>query len=513
MTTEKSTTYDAVPYESHPYLHSHPCWLESIARLFGMMAPAPESARILELGCASGGNLVPMAESLPGSSCLGIDLSSRQIKDGQAFVEATQLRNVELKQASILDVDESYGQFDYIICHGVYSWVDRNVQQQILKLCENRLSPSGIAYISYNTYPGWHMLGMLRDMMRFHASRFKEPAKQIAQSRALLEVLAKTITNQNNPYGMLLKRESEKLRHSSDWYIYHEQLEENNDPVYFHEFVERAGAAGLQFLGESELRGMLANQFSPEIQAVLSEVATTLIFAEQYMDFFRNRTFRKTLLCQQGILLNRKLDVESVKPFKFASALIPQSEICDLSQNVAVKFEAPDWPSTTLTDTFGKVTLLCLREAWPESVSLSDLETAVRTRLSLPPATETTDFGDLMWSWFIKGIANMTHTLPNCVKSPGERPQGSVVAQAQLKLGVPKLTNLLHRTVKIAPFEATVLALLDGTLDRPAIAERVTQLQKQTQGVGETLANNEQDMQRRVNTALTALAEAALLRN
>ncbi|HEY5957154.1 MAG TPA: class I SAM-dependent methyltransferase, partial [Polyangiaceae bacterium] len=400
MPTESNPRYDQIPYESHPHELSHPSWLASVGALFGMQLPSLERARILELGCASGGNLLPVAESLPESTCLGVDLSQRQIADGQRLLNASKLRNVELRQGSILDIDESYGQFDYIICHGVYSWVDKPTQQRILELCSSRLTPNGIAYISYNTYPGWRMLEMLRDMMLFHARRFDDPRKQIAQSRALLEVLAQAVPDQDNPYGMLLRRESEQLRQRSDAYIYHEHLEESNDPVYFHEFVKRATASGLQFLGEADLRAMLSDQLTPEAQAALREVGTNLIYAEQYMDFFRNRTFRRTLLCRAGVALNRKLSGQQVKPFHFGCALRPHSKFSNLNDHEAVRFEGPGWPTVTVSAPTAKATLLCLRDCWPEHLAFDELEKRVLDRLSMPAPTEelTMAYADMLWN-------------------------------------------------------------------------------------------------------------------
>src|SRR5262245_10234755 len=122
-------TYDEMPYDSYPYIQTHPSRLAVIATLFGMNPPAVEKCRVLELGCASGGNLIPMAEMLPASEFVGVDLSGRQIADGQRIVDALGLSNITLRHASILDVDESYGPFDYVICHGVFSWVPDQVRE------------------------------------------------------------------------------------------------------------------------------------------------------------------------------------------------------------------------------------------------------------------------------------------------------------------------------------------------------------------------------------------------
>ena len=151
------TAYDEVPYPSYPLPQSHPDHLATLATLLGLSPPTTERCRVLELGCASGGNLIPMALTSPDSRFVGIDLSREQIAEGQKTVEALGLTNIELRHLSILDVDDSFGPFDYIVCHGVYSWVPENVQDRILAICARNLVPEGIGYVSYNTYPGWHM--------------------------------------------------------------------------------------------------------------------------------------------------------------------------------------------------------------------------------------------------------------------------------------------------------------------------------------------------------------------
>jgi SAM-dependent methyltransferase len=206
------TSYDLVPYWGHPYRESHPDQLATVARLFGLTTPAVDKARVLELGCASGANLIPAAVSVPGATFLGIDLSLRQIDEGRRTIAALGLANIELVQGSIDTIGAEHGQFDYIICHGVYSWVPRNIQDHILRVCSRNLAAEGIAYVSYNTYPGWFMRGMVRRMMGFHARRFADPATQLEQARALLDFLSRASTGVDATYHALLSREINILR-------------------------------------------------------------------------------------------------------------------------------------------------------------------------------------------------------------------------------------------------------------------------------------------------------------
>ena len=148
------TSYDSIPYESFPYAQTHPDRLATVARLFGMRAAPPARCTVLELGCAGGGNLIPMASELPGSRFLGVDLSSRQIEDGCRTIEALGVGNVELLHRSILDVDDDLGRFDYVICHGVYSWVPPEVQAKISRSAIGTSRPAASRTSATTRSPG-----------------------------------------------------------------------------------------------------------------------------------------------------------------------------------------------------------------------------------------------------------------------------------------------------------------------------------------------------------------------
>jgi SAM-dependent methyltransferase len=176
-------TYDAVPYPGYTYTQTHPDRLATIATLFGM-TPAPvASCRVLELGCGDGGNLIPMAFSLPGSEFVGVDLAPSTIKVGADKAARLGLTNISLRPLDILDFDLSFGEFDYIIAHGVYSWVPHEVREKVLAICRTHLAPQGVAYISYNAFPGGHIRQMMREMMQYHTRDILDPQERI-QGRA-----------------------------------------------------------------------------------------------------------------------------------------------------------------------------------------------------------------------------------------------------------------------------------------------------------------------------------------
>src|SRR5262245_5129037 len=201
MSSSLGSSYDEIPYEGNPLAQTHPDHLAALARLFGVSTPQVETCRVLELGCARGDNLIPMAVSLPDAQFVGIDLSRRQIEDGRGTIAALGLGNIELRQQGIQDLGPDLGPFDYILAHGGYSWIPAEVQDNLLRRCAEALTPNGLAYISYNTYPGWHMRTMIRDMMLYHTRAIAESQDRVQASRSLMQTLTRLLAESEDLYS------------------------------------------------------------------------------------------------------------------------------------------------------------------------------------------------------------------------------------------------------------------------------------------------------------------------
>jgi SAM-dependent methyltransferase len=127
-----------------------------------------ECCRVLELGCGTADNLIAMAFQFPGSEFVGIDLGRVPIASGQALVTELGMRNVTLLAMDLCDPSlKQFGEFSFIIVHGVYSWVPQSVRERILQICQNTLTTQGIAYISYNAYPVGHFSNFVHTMIAF----------------------------------------------------------------------------------------------------------------------------------------------------------------------------------------------------------------------------------------------------------------------------------------------------------------------------------------------------------
>ena len=479
-------SYDEVPYESHPFAQTHPSRLFTIGTLFGMRPTPVQRCRVLELGCAAGGNLIPMAEYLPDSEFVGLDLSARQIQDGNEMVKAFGFKNITLKHASIMDVNDSYGMFDYIICHGVFSWVPNDVQEKVFQICSKQLTPNGIAYISYNTYPGWHLRGMIRDMMRYHSERFNTPQLRTQQARALLDFLAQSVRQDGGAYSVLLKTELETLRHQADHYLYHEHLEEVNAPLYFHQFASRAKVHGLKYLGESRVGTMVTGNFGPEIEKTLRMLATDQIQAEQYMDFLRNRMFRETLICLERVQPNWAVNPEALRVLHVASAAKPVDaagqplEVATVNNEDNISYKSPNGMSMATTRPLLKAAMQVLGNNYPATIPFDVLRKQARELMGGDSAdaklvaedTQVIAIGLL--NCYMGSDLIELHGMPiNFVKQISATPTATPMARMQATKSAT-VTNRRHEVVRLNDLDRHLVPLLDGKHDKAALVEKLT---------------------------------------
>lgn len=515
------TTYDVIPYTSHPFAQTHPERLATLGRLFGLKPAPVTQCRVLELGCASGGNLIPMAFHLPDSEFLGIDLSNRQVTDAQSDIEALGLKNIRIEHQSILDIDASLGEFDYILCHGVYSWVPEPVQNKILSIAADNLAPHGIAFVSYNVYPGWHMREMVRHMMRFHSSQFDEPHERIEQSRALLNFLSNAIAS-DNYYGAMLNSELDLLQNISNSYLFHEHLEEINQPIYFHQFAERAKSHGLQYLAEAEFSSMNSSDFSSEVSATLARISTDLIRGEQYMDFVRNRFFRQTLLCHENIGLKRTLAPEDLEGFLVASSLTPETNPAELTPGTSQTFSTKNGRTISTSYPLTKAALSLLGEKWPRAIHIDELVDEARlllgrSNITGEAHTHRTQLLEDLLSCYAENIIELHTWQGNFTQRISDTPAISELAAHQIRKGI-LVVNQRHESVELSDLTKLIALALDGKHSPDEVLTHI--IQQASEGIlnikhnGELITgieNIEAFLRKALSDSLETLASSAML--
>lgn len=328
MPDKVKETYEEVNYSSSAFPKTAIASLAARARLWGLEPVPLTQARVLELGCSFGGNIISQALYHPNTSFLGIDLSSKQVEEGMTLIKQMGLSNVRLEEKNILDIDESFGTFDYIIVHGIWSWVPDEVKNKILSICNVNLSDRGVAYVSYNTYPGWKRLEQFRDIMLYATD--KKPDMSLADrtiyGKQVLDLLGKTMgldagvrTNQAYKIDNI-----QTILKANNYYVSHEYFEIFNDPVYFHEFVRRAQEQGCAYIGDSTMALSYSSWLPNQIHANITHLADgDYIAKEQYIDYVYDTQFRCSLLTkgsnEDKIFRNETTNIDILKELYFLS--------------------------------------------------------------------------------------------------------------------------------------------------------------------------------------------------
>ena len=433
--------YDALPYVSMPITYSQPALLAAQARLRGIDAPAAETASVLEIGAASGGNIIPLAARFPHARFHGVDLAAAHIEIGQRRIDELDLSNVTLEQGDIVDADFGERRFDYIICHGVFSWAPPEAQRAILNVCADTLADTGVAAISYNVFPGWHARNVIRDICLEHTRDGGPPRKQVEAVRALLKDIAE-VSSSKDPYGAIIRSEAARLSTRPASYILGELLAAYNQPFHVREVVSQAAENGLAYLSESDLMSsapeFIAAHAATRIRATAGSDPLAI---ERYIDIFTGRTFRRSLFT--------RADCRAQPPTP------DRLQLLHVTANA--RAQTMDAPSDPVVATVHAA----LAAKYPSSVAVADLVTMARDAQG-PEA----DVLNALYDLLARGRASVSTTPVAVGQDDQQRPDLWRVARADAATGQPWVTNLLHAPVLLNPLLRILAPLMNGATTR-----------------------------------------------
>ncbi|MNK99372.1 bifunctional 3-demethylubiquinone-9 3-methyltransferase/ 2-octaprenyl-6-hydroxy phenol methylase [compost metagenome] len=472
LTQAISDAYDETPYISIPFSFTAPGNLRAVASLYGLDSPTMENARVLELGCAAGGNLLPFALSHPNARVVGIDLSPQQIEAGQHIAEMAGARNLELRAMSLTDITADFGEFDYIICHGVFSWVPPDVRDDILRVCRTNLAREGIAYVSYNTYPGWKASDVIRDAMMLNSFGSETPQEKLARARDMLNLIENGLWD-DNPLQSALRHAAQKLRNQSDHYLLHEYLETINNPCYFLEFAAAAQQAGLAYLTDAEPQLGFPTMYGAKVAMGLKGLSVNAgrEMREQYLDFAVGRSFRKSLLihAERAGAISDQPEGSAFIHMHLAAQLRPLPAVAGAPTQQR-QFRGSRGATLTSQDPIAHAMMDMLAQAWPQTVPFGAVLEAARAHA---PKSSTEDLTSEVLGHIIALVQSnslLYRLESSAYQAPHTKPTLIAGAQGLLqevsKAGCQvSMHNLWHQTVT-PPADALsrhVMGLLDGT--------------------------------------------------
>jgi SAM-dependent methyltransferase len=476
--------YNQVAYTGLPAGTTHPYHLAAVGMLLGLDVPPVATSRVLELACGDGTNLVPMAAALPRASFTGCDFSARAIAQARRMADGLGVTNCRLLECDLRDLGDDLGGFDYIIAHGLYSWIPAEVRTHVLPVIARHLSPNGVAFVSYNTYPGCRIRQGAWDMLKFHTRDIEDPGARVVAARELIDLLVEPAPAQNS-IDEALRVQLRAVAEQTDSALCHDDLGEPNNPFYFHEFAADAGRSGLAFLAESEMFSMVGAGVSPRVREALAKMDR--LTREQYLDFVHLRRFRESLLCHAGAL-SRFV----AQPSRIAGMHVAASRVL---RNAAAS------GATTSSDEQTRALREFVLARWPRSVPVAEIIAWYKSRAPDAAALGTAASRAVqdVAQRFVGGDLILRSDPVPVVARPGERPVA--FAPARWMLGETDFApSIYHETVRFAePGDRKLVALLDGRHTRANLIA----------ALGEPFVGPSGGS--RLDAALHALAQLALL--
>ncbi|HEX3618729.1 MAG TPA: methyltransferase regulatory domain-containing protein [Solirubrobacteraceae bacterium] len=434
-----------------------------LGRLFGLNPARAGACRALEVGCGDGVNVLAIAQTLPGARVVGVDRAASAIDRGRAQRGTAGLDNAELLVGDLSDpgLATQLGEFDYVIAHGVFSWVPPAVRAALLELIKRVLAPHGIAYVSYNAYPGSYLRDMARDILEFHLRGVSGAAQRLARAHELMHAIVST--DNHSPYSRVLREQLQRMLDASDALLYHDELAEISTPFYFHEFIERAASRGLQFLSEADLSDSQLRDVPAATADLIAGLPADVIVREQYLDFFRNRMFRQTLLVHNELVVSRRLDDMATEQVWISSS----------AQRTDAGF-AVDGASVETNDPLVVAALSELIETYPGALEFEQLLTRARERCDPPDTPEQlrARLRELLLELYLVHVVRLDGAAPRLAARAGSQPLASGLARAQCLGGLTVVSTLLPTNHALPDAtEQQLVALADGTRSTNELAE------------------------------------------
>lgn len=481
-----SNPYNQLDYPGQLRIQAHPRRLETIARLHGLTSAPAATCRVLELGCGDGLHLIAIGAELPETRCVGFDLAESGIRIGNEIIARLGLTNVSLHQGDLMALGEEQGQFDYIVAHGLYSWVPQPVRDGILALCGRLLAPAGVAYISYHTLPGGHLRRMVDEMMRFHVRHLTDPLERIAAAREFSRTLTEWRPD-DNAYTAVLRQERDRIAELKDYSVFHDNLSDWNTPILVSNFVAHAGQHGLNYLGEADFTLSQPRQAPPSLLAAIEGMSR--LDREQHLDFWAQRVFRQTLLCRAEQAILDRPDPDTVTSLYVSGHLYcHESDPAKLTGEDELSFQYEDRKppvSIEIAHPALKLALQKIIELWPQPISFDAWVESVRQTLAatapgpyahMDPAHIREGLKRLAYQGYGAGFLDLAATPPRVTASPGEKPRAFDLARLQAASGA-EVTSLVGKSANIEDsFTRQVLRLLDGSRTRADICRELLPL-------------------------------------
>ena len=460
---ELRAAYEQTRYPAFVHPRTHPSRLAAVASLCGHASPDVTRARVLDIGCGSGTNLLAMAASLPGGQFFGVDFSEPDIAAAWKLAEESGASNIQFATADVMHW-EPVEQFEYVIAYGLFSWVPDEVKDRLLSLISQVLAPGGVAAVSYAVYPGSKVDEGLRDLLINDGAKSAQVSGRVTAAIDVLGLLERAWSR--SPDAAMASyhiERSTRIRTKSTAYLALDDLGIVRDPCYLTQFADWAWEHGLSYLGDADLATALPASLPPDTAAEITAMGLGPLEQSQFLDYVTQRTFRTSLLVKGGARVASDLTPAAIANLSLRTTLRLAS-----SSGPGLKFQAESGNEIALPGVAGPVVEHLARQPH-QFVPLSQAVCAIEADLGLVLDTDqrASLYRELLDLIAIRLIE--VSTVPSSLTGPVPvRPLLSPINRL-LARDHGMVVSMSHEPVTLTADEQQMAALLDGRHTMPMI--------------------------------------------
>ncbi len=472
---------DHVSYPSFSFHEAHPDRMSGLARLLGLEPANVETCRVLGLGCASAGHLIPMAHRLPQATFVGLDISPEEIELGTGRIRALELENIRLITANLANLAAWQGPFDYIVAHGLYSWLPAALQPHLLQGIRQALSPHGVAFVSWNTLPGWSKRAPVHELVKGFVDAEASPQERVRQGRAFAAVLADQVPRDDSTYSRMVHEELDSLAKSHDGFFLGDVAVAHMEPLRYDQFNQRAREAGLQILCDAEgLNPTITGPTHPQVRRAIEQFGDDLVKVECFLDAVTGRAFRSTLVVRDDAPVAGGPLPQAMGAVRYSSDLAPPEQF---TPGQPALFSSPWGGQARIDMPLLQMLLHALSERHPQRLTLSEIVHDIGLLLGRALPDEMVPQLAMALRMCVGSDLVQVHTrdLPTRPEQ-SDQPKICPVTRVLAASNAIRVPTDTHRAFPITDLDRALLPLLDGTQTAASLAEQLDQEPTAIQG-------------------------------
>ncbi|TNM59723.1 class I SAM-dependent methyltransferase [Aliirhizobium smilacinae] len=272
-----------------------PAWLVATLTALGFASPPIRGSRWCEIGCGDGFGACLLAAANPDAHFTGIDINPAHIEAARRLASEARLGNIEFHLLDIADDRRKAAPFEFIVAHGIYSWVAPHTRNAIMRFAAQSIAPGGVFYLHYMTQPGAAPFSLFQSIFRQMVAA--ENGHVERGIRAGLDLLAR-LKATNAGFFVAHPAAAATLDHLAKEdvaYIAHEYLNDHFAPLHVAEVMQAAAGMGLRLVGSATpIENIDALSVPGSVMPVVQDVKDSVL-RETLKDAARNQALRRDL--------------------------------------------------------------------------------------------------------------------------------------------------------------------------------------------------------------------------